>query len=267
MVSLQTKGPIMSYQRVIPRDLFNESKLLKCMGQLSLLIHEGKGIRWPLTLNFGDGRDGFVADQDSDDGSLFCENLWVELGGELIHVASRYNSKDAYPLFFRRGDDEGDVFNDDGSLSNDFATFLDKLCVPTEPPAVPIVERIQSPGDRLQAATTEQWKTAERLDDAIVAVDVTRIPVMSADRTIPRKEQAALARKLFKQLGLRGISVTAPNYSMAQSVDVRLPETGDRERDMSIEEQVREILAIAFPNHDNRSDSQSDHYDYKWSIG
>lgn len=30
------------YQRVIPRDLFNEAKLLKCLGRLSLFIHDGK---------------------------------------------------------------------------------------------------------------------------------------------------------------------------------------------------------------------------------
>ena len=29
----------MSYTRETPRDLFNESKLLKCLGQLSLIIH------------------------------------------------------------------------------------------------------------------------------------------------------------------------------------------------------------------------------------
>ncbi len=31
-----------NYQRVIPRDFFNESKLLKCMGFLALKIHECK---------------------------------------------------------------------------------------------------------------------------------------------------------------------------------------------------------------------------------
>lgn len=31
-----------SYRRVLPRDLFNEAKLLKCLGQLSLMIHDGK---------------------------------------------------------------------------------------------------------------------------------------------------------------------------------------------------------------------------------
>ena len=28
------------YTRVLPRDLFNEAKLMKCMGLLTLLIHD-----------------------------------------------------------------------------------------------------------------------------------------------------------------------------------------------------------------------------------
>jgi hypothetical protein len=32
---------LIEYNRVIPRDLFNESKLLKCFGQLALLMHDG----------------------------------------------------------------------------------------------------------------------------------------------------------------------------------------------------------------------------------
>jgi hypothetical protein len=38
-----------------------------------------------------------------------------------------------------------------------------------------------------------------------------------------RKARAAAIRSLFKRLGLKGISVTAPNYSMAQSVDITFP--------------------------------------------
>ena len=30
------------YERVIPRDLFNEAKLLKCVGLLVLKIHDGE---------------------------------------------------------------------------------------------------------------------------------------------------------------------------------------------------------------------------------
>lgn len=129
----------------------------------------------------------------------------------------------------------------------------------------------------------------------IFAVNMACIPVMSTQRNIGRKEQAALTRKLFHQLGIKGVSVTAPNYSMAQSVDVRVP-TIERQGDdylfdgksyehdtysdmpdgvpakakqrakYEAEKRIGEILDCAFPNHDDRSDSQSDHFDYCWSI-
>lgn len=127
--------------------------------------------------------------------------------------------------------------------------------------------------------------------DQILAVDITQVPVMSRDRSIPRKEQAALARQLMKRLGIKGVSITTPNYSMAQSVDVCLPSeppadmTGyeqyqyssfaDMPDDVPIKaREVRRniarnkldlILEAAFPQHDNRSDYQSDHFDYCWS--
>lgn len=129
----------------------------------------------------------------------------------------------------------------------------------------------------------------------LAGVNEAAIPVMSRDRSIPRKEQAALARKLFKQLGLKGISVTAPNYSMAQSVNVNLPRIPVQDSDFvcdgvdysnhsysdmpadcrarqisranyAAEMKVGEILARAFPNHDDRSDSMTDYFDYCWSI-
>lgn len=128
--------------------------------------------------------------------------------------------------------------------------------------------------------------------EAIAAVDITTIPMLSDDRHIPRKEQAKLARSLFKSLGIKGISVTTPNYSMAQTVDVRLPNDTfpgfdgfEQWQHASFSDmpdhlpakmwmnkrreavrKVKEILAKAFPNHDDRSDSQSDYFDYCWCI-
>lgn len=131
--------------------------------------------------------------------------------------------------------------------------------------------------------------------EALRAVDLSRVPVMSTDRCIPRKEQARLARELFKRLGVKGISVTTPNYSMAQSVDVRIPsephEPGDYllgdanyehrcysdmpdavpcKQKMLRQSEARElaeaILARAFPKHDDRSEMQSDYFDYCWSF-
>ena len=129
----------------------------------------------------------------------------------------------------------------------------------------------------------------------IFAVNMACIPVMSTERCIPRKEQAKLARQLFKQLHIKGISVTAPNYSMAQSVDVRLPEIQREDGDLFLngvsyengtysdmpddvpakakhrakweaQKRIELILARAFPNHNDRSDSQSDYFDYCWSV-
>lgn len=116
---------------------------------------------------------------------------------------------------------------------------------------------------------------------ALAAVDLAGVPVLTTDRHIERKAQAALLRKLLRQLKVPHVSVTAPNYSMASSVDVRLPKREDYtvaadgciDRDCpaavanrAAEDTLRSILAIAFPNHDDRSDSQTDYFDYCWSI-
>lgn len=121
----------------------------------------------------------------------------------------------------------------------------------------------------------------------IFAADVSKVRVISTDRHLPRKQQAALARQLFKSLGIRDVSVTTPNYSMAQTVEVRikaeappcepfhcslreLPEDHPvrvfYEQKSEARSKLLEILGRAFPNHDDRSDSQTDYFDYCWSI-
>lgn len=115
----------MSYQRVIPRDLFNESKLLKCLGQLSLLIHDGQTSRWQL--RFEHDGDQFAIELDGMNGGLVCTNVMLYLGSHEIGLYSRYNSKAPFPLCFYDESDgtDGDVFNDDGSLSQEFTDYLD----------------------------------------------------------------------------------------------------------------------------------------------
>jgi len=118
---------------------------------------------------------------------------------------------------------------------------------------------------------------------ALFAVNIDKVPVMATDRCIPRKEQAALARKLLSKLGIKGVSITAPNYSMAQSVNVQMPRRTDylddrllmadlllrcpaRTANTEARSKLLQILGAAFPNHDDRSDSQSDYFDYCWSV-
>lgn len=114
----------MSYTRVIPRDLFNEAKLLKCLGQLALLIHDGVKIPRGLSIEHADPTEGFRIEQDGSDGSLYCANLCVFCNGCAISLRTPLNSKDAYPLWFTVGEEEGRVFNEDGTLSDEFRQVL-----------------------------------------------------------------------------------------------------------------------------------------------
>jgi len=115
-----------SYLRVIPRDLFNESKLLKCLGQISLLIHDGK--MKGATLEHDDSEfAGFQIEQNQDSGALYCSNLTLYVKGERIGLNSRYNSKAAFPLFFEFRDEEQPAFNDDGTLSAEFTAALETI--------------------------------------------------------------------------------------------------------------------------------------------
>jgi hypothetical protein len=138
-----------------------------------------------------------------------------------------------------------------------------------------------------QAEALEYYKSIVNLaqDEKLI------VPVMSVDRFISRKEQARLVRELFKRLGIRGLSVTAPNYSMASTVHINLPNfhadfTGYAEFQnetwscipsscpVKICDKARcacrtaldSILLRAFPNHGDRSDVQSDYFDSCWSI-
>jgi hypothetical protein len=145
------------------------------------------------------------------------------------------------------------------------------------------------------APTTPADCKVSALYARLAAIDPAAVPVVCTDRHVARKYQATLARELFKALGLKGISVTTPNYSMAHVVDVSIPSLphlpgdylydgrnyeNDSYSDMpaavparakslarhAASLKVGEILAYAFPNHDDRSDSQSDYFDSCWSI-
>ncbi len=126
-----------------------------------------------------------------------------------------------------------------------------------------------------------EHQKALALHAALASVSLLAVPVLGLSRSTPRKEQAKAARQLFKQLGLPHISVTTPNYSMAQSVDVQFPrrmdvplnehgtyvmESPEQQANNAAREKLEQVIHRAFPNHGDRSDHQSDYFDYKWSI-
>lgn len=104
---------------------------------------------------------------------------------------------------------------------------------------------------------------AKELLEQIQKVDVMKLPVMARDRHMPRNEQSALARKLFKQLGLKGILVRKETGRNCFMVNVQFPALQD---DRYVREQLLEILARSFPQHDDRSEHDIEYYDFKWAV-
>jgi len=108
--------------------------------------------------------------------------------------------------------------------------------------------------------------SADALLEQLRQIDVTKLPTMCRDRNIGMKEQAKLARSLFKRLGLKGIRVRMATGANCFWVHIIPPHADDCDVQVAIREHLKEILARSFPCHDDRSDYMSDYFDYCWSI-
>jgi len=112
------------YDRVIPRDLFNESKLLKCMGQLCLYIHDNTT---PVEMTVEHNGDPFKIAL-MEDNNLRVTNISISIKGSVFDFYTTYNSKAAYPLYVM--DDnytEYEVFDHGGKFSTEFVEFCESL--------------------------------------------------------------------------------------------------------------------------------------------
>lgn len=113
----------MSYTRVVPRDLFNEAKLLKCLGQLALLIHDH---RVHSTLRMSHSYGPFMIEQREHDAGLYVsDGIEFFAGCRKLDLYTKYNSKEPYPLYCDFGDDEVQVLEPEGFLSQEFWEMLD----------------------------------------------------------------------------------------------------------------------------------------------
>ena len=106
----------MSYLRVIPRDLFNEANLLKCLGKLALQIHEGFLPFLQMELEEGPDDQGFLIAQNPDSGGIFCSNLTVTFKGKPVHLERPLNSRKSWPLLLVTETDYIEVFDEQGTI-------------------------------------------------------------------------------------------------------------------------------------------------------
>jgi hypothetical protein len=114
-----------TYRRVIPRDVFNEANLLKCMGQLSLLIHDA----CPGALKLDFDAEAFRVEQDGSSGALEVTNLRLFIDGKQVRLTRPLNSREPWPLYcdpVLDGEwfDTVAVFDEDGDLSDEFERLI-----------------------------------------------------------------------------------------------------------------------------------------------
>jgi len=104
--------------RVLPRDLFNDANLLKCVGAIILAIEDRK---LPPVFTYVYDGDPFDIEQDENDGSTYICNVVISASNNELNLRRPLNSREAWPLFASLWDgDECEVFNSDGSFSDAF---------------------------------------------------------------------------------------------------------------------------------------------------
>lgn len=120
----------MTYQRMIPRDLFNDANLLKCYGQLYIKLTES-GIEHSAKLLDDLCQDGFNIEQNPNSGATSLNNVILLIDNMTYWLERPLNSRDSWPLYVVGNDADGDtdpipVFDDNGNLSSEMIELITK---------------------------------------------------------------------------------------------------------------------------------------------
>lgn len=111
----------MSYARVIPRDLFNEANLLKCLGKIYINL-ETAGM---CDVELEHDNEAFDVHMDDSSGALFVRNVVLMVRGNPCRLVRPMNSREAWPLMMVGDDDEETpVFDSEGNFSPEMLAFL-----------------------------------------------------------------------------------------------------------------------------------------------
>lgn len=119
-----------TYRRVLPRDLFNESKLLKVAGKLVCLIEDRviTNVTYEHNTTF---TENFIVGQDQSDGAFYLHNLkfYVRLDEGVfelgLHVMQdKEQHWNAYTACEAFDEPEVRVFDEDGHVTQEFLQML-----------------------------------------------------------------------------------------------------------------------------------------------
>jgi hypothetical protein len=112
----------MTYKRVIPRDLFNEASLLKCLGRLYIMGERYDNV--DVSFEFGphnkELNEAFQVEQRRSDGSLYVSNVEVSVNERVFHPYRPLNSQREWPLYVDIDDEPIEVFDENGRLTPAF---------------------------------------------------------------------------------------------------------------------------------------------------
>lgn len=97
-------------RRVLPRDAFNDANLLKCIGQLTLLIEDDAPEVRGLTYHY-DG-EPFNILQDESDGSTYVANVQFWVNKKPVRMVRPMNSRASWPLMMWLGEEDYYVFRE-----------------------------------------------------------------------------------------------------------------------------------------------------------
>lgn len=128
----------MTYNRVIPRDLFNEASLLKCLGRMYILLENGTHRADMQYAGEGDTSAGWNIQQNPHTGGIYADNVLLWISGtnpnrpglqRVAYLERPLNSRDPWPLWLERLDGEEldepiEVFTDAGDFTPEFLALI-----------------------------------------------------------------------------------------------------------------------------------------------
>lgn len=109
-----------NYLRVIPRDLFNEANLLKCLGRFWIETERFQ----PKHVTIEHDGEPFDVAQNDDDGTITVRNVEIAINGKRFYAWRPLNSRETWPLYFDSCDDIVAAFNDDGTLTAEMLAII-----------------------------------------------------------------------------------------------------------------------------------------------